>query len=84
MSQLKHIEKYSGKKTKDEDFEFEFGGPIGVVAIMIFSHALILYVWMGFEFYGGSLPIAPISELWGHITESAWPTWYDSFYFWKV
>lgn len=59
----------------DEEFEYEFGGPIGVILIMIFSHSLILYNWLGFEFYGGALPIAPVSELIAHIQESAYPSW---------
>jgi delta24(24(1))-sterol reductase len=76
MSELKYVEKYSLGKKKSDHEEYEFGGPLGVIAIMIFSHTLILYVWLGFEFYDGSLPIAPLSELLGHIRDSAWPTWY--------
>lgn len=60
----------------DEEYEYEFGGPIGVILIMVFSHSLILYNWLGFEFYNGTLPIAPVSELIAHVQKSAYPSWY--------
>lgn len=71
-SPKKHYEKFNGPQQE----EYEFGGPIGVVAIMLVSHFLILYVWLGFEFFNGSLPVAPVSELWALVRENAFPSWF--------
>lgn len=32
-------------KTKKEKIEWEFGGPVGVLALMIWSHLNLFYFW---------------------------------------
>lgn len=36
--------KYNGR-TVQTATEFEFGGPIGVTALMIWSHYILIYFW---------------------------------------
>jgi delta24(24(1))-sterol reductase len=64
--------------------EREFGGPIGVAAIMIFSHALVYYLWISLTYHHGAL-IAPtgradvwpfLQRMWGHLLDGARPTWH--------
>src|SRR5262249_55764219 len=61
----------------------EFGGPIGVAAIMVVSHVLIYYLWISITYHQGAL-VRPASladlwpfaqRMWAHIVEGAWPTW---------
>ncbi|OGV36309.1 MAG: delta(24(24(1)))-sterol reductase, partial [Legionellales bacterium RIFCSPHIGHO2_12_FULL_35_11] len=71
------------KKVKDVDDEVvkEFGGPIGCIALMIFSHAFIYYVWICLEFNNGSIlypesmsDIFPFFErIFGYLKEKAIP-----------
>lgn len=35
--------------------EYEFGGPLGAFCIILFSHALVYYLWMSLTFYSGAL-----------------------------
>jgi delta24(24(1))-sterol reductase len=68
----------------DKEIIYEFGGPIGVTAMMIFFPMLMYYLWICLEFYNGKL-IYPKSyddilpfflRMWNHIKTSAAPTWY--------
>eukprot|EP00959_Pyramimonas_sp_CCMP1952_P005184 108813-Pyramimonas_sp.AAC.1 len=60
---------------KEED---EFGGPAGVCLIMLFSHLLVLYIWLCNEYFDGAAvgitgllhPPAP----WSHILARVTPT----------
>ena len=38
-----NIEKYKGIDTSESGYEF--GGPVGVTALMIWSHYILLYFW---------------------------------------
>lgn len=55
-----------GKYLKPEEIEYEFGGTVGVIGMLIGFPLLMYYMWISAEFYNGSL---------------AWPsedqTWYD-------
>lgn len=37
----------------DREIELEFGGPKGTGGFMIFSHFLMLYLWICLEYYNG-------------------------------
>lgn len=39
----------------DEKIVKQFGGPIGSVFIMIWSHCLMLYLWLSLEYYNGGV-----------------------------
>lgn len=56
----------------------EFGGSIGALAIMIWSHGLMYYLWICLEFYNGGLflPSADFIYLYfNYIFTYASPTW---------
>eukprot|EP01126_Amoeba_proteus_P034178 TRINITY_DN3391_c0_g1_i2.p1 TRINITY_DN3391_c0_g1~~TRINITY_DN3391_c0_g1_i2.p1 ORF type:complete len:449 (+),score=71.22 TRINITY_DN3391_c0_g1_i2:81-1427(+) len=55
---------------------YEFGGPLGVTFIMVISHLLLFYIWLCFEYYQGQVAIVPLSELWNHVKEGIWPTFF--------
>ena len=70
------------------DGKHVFGGPMGAVGIMAFSHFIMYYFWICVEFYGGNcvypgheLVKDGMSELLGKITEHAAPTAYAGFWF---
>lgn len=62
----------------------EFGGPRGVVAALVVLPAVVYYLWIAVEFYGGALPLpaswAPgdlatfARTLGRHLVAGAWPT----------
>ena len=64
--------------------EMEFGGPVGVLFIIVLSHFLLYYLWTALYYYQGGLPlptsIADILPFLGrffqHIIENASPTLY--------
>ena len=71
-------------KRLDNETLKEFGGSIGVAAIMIGSHAVVYYLWIAWSHYGGSL-VYPASfsdvfpffgRMWDHIATDAAPTWW--------
>jgi hypothetical protein len=43
-SPVKEAVSYAGIGVKEKE-EMEFGGPIGVTALMIWSHYILLYFW---------------------------------------
>lgn len=51
----------------------EFGGPVGSVIIIIWSHCLMLYLWISLEYYQGGLYIPDIHAL-GQQLSRAIPT----------
>ncbi|KAL6079271.1 7-dehydrocholesterol reductase [Balamuthia mandrillaris] len=66
-----------------EEVVLEFGGYKGALGLMIFSHSLMLYLWISLRYYQGSV-IYPSSledvgpffgRMWGHLKEGAMPTW---------
>lgn len=42
---------------KPEQIEYEFGGPVGAVGMMIGFPLLMWYMWIGHEFYNSSAPL---------------------------
>ena len=65
--------------------KFEFGGPIGAVGLIAFSHFILYYFYVCIEFYGGSVVYpghpALLGEpfavaFWRHIGATAAPTWW--------
>ena len=46
------------------DGTYEFGGAPGALALMVFSHAIVYYMWICIDFFGGSAiyPGAPVLE----------------------
>lgn len=53
------------------EIEWEFGGPIGVTALMIWSHYILLYFWYCLEYNNGGM-IIPLSvdSLWMHLSQA--------------
>src|SRR5262245_15985472 len=68
--------------TKTREAKLEFGGTLGVAAIMIASHALVYYLWISLTYYHGTAvhpasaaDLGPFARrMWGHIVEGASPT----------
>ncbi|CAE7112389.1 unnamed protein product [Rhizoctonia solani] len=66
----------------DTHEDYEFGGPMGVTAMMTFFPLLMYYFWICLRFYNGSLvhpeslrDIGPfIGRMWEHIHQDAAPT----------
>lgn len=83
-------EKPAAKKAAAHEEELEFGGPWGVMGIMIFSHVLIYYCWICLTYYqGGAVfptgitDVIPFLRRMGaHIYEGACPTWYSTKIYW--
>ncbi|CCO29905.1 hypothetical protein BN14_03928 [Rhizoctonia solani AG-1 IB] len=66
----------------DSHEHYEFGGPIGVTAMMAFFPPMMYYFWICLRFYNGSL-VHPksfgdigsfLSRMWQHIRQDAAPT----------
>jgi Delta24(24(1))-sterol reductase len=55
---------------------YEFGGPIGVSCIIIFSHVLIYYLWASLTFFQGALFLPTRFEDIGYYLSFARPTWF--------
>lgn len=88
----------SGKKegeTKSE--EYEFGGPVGAIGLMVWSHYILIYFWYCLEFNSGQMIIpTSLSDLlihtqnvWGLIMEKGIPSqtmWiaYFAFFFVQI
>lgn len=78
------------KRQKQHTEEWEFGGPWGVVGIMIFSHCLVYYCWICLTYYDGGIAypsglsdLLPFARrLAGHIWEGAFPTAYAFKMYW--
>ncbi|KAJ7180721.1 ergosterol biosynthesis ERG4/ERG24 [Mycena filopes] len=72
----------------DQHDQYEFGGPVGVTAIMLGFPTLMYYLWICLWFYEGQLvypqsveDVKPfLARMWAHVCEDANP----SFYAWKV
>lgn len=68
----------------DAEAVSEFGGPLGCVLIMLFSHATVYYIWICLEYYGASLAypssLADVGPFLGrmaaHLADGAAPSWY--------
>lgn len=54
----------SDRYLKPEDIEFEFGGPVGAVGMMVGFPLLMWYMWISAEFYNGA-PAWPDNQSWG-------------------
>ncbi len=73
----------SANKTKISTREYEadnkrkgleFGGPVGCLMIMIFSHVVPYYLWYSLEFKN-SQPFVPRVTDFFILVEHVWPTW---------
>ncbi|KAJ7472245.1 ergosterol biosynthesis ERG4/ERG24 [Mycena galericulata] len=72
----------------DQHDHYEFGGPLGVTAIMLGFPALMYYLWICLWFYEGRLVhpdsldnLRPfLAQMWAHICEDANP----SLYAWQI
>lgn len=73
-------------KKLDNEVVYEFGGPVGVCAMMTGFPALMYYFWISLEYHQGKM-FYPSSftadglrdffwnEYWAKIVEGAFPTW---------
>jgi len=76
------VEKQASKYTDGESDDFEFGGSLGVTALMISFPLLMWYMWIGATYYDGQLPLPAADQTWGDfgrhlahlIYEGAYPT----------
>ena len=50
----------------DDSGEFEFGGPWGVSAMMVFFPILMYIMWIGATYYDGHIPMPEEGESWWH------------------
>lgn len=78
----------NGHKAHEE--EWEFGGPWGVLGIMVFSHFLVYYCWICLTYYEGGVAypsglsdVLPfVRRMCGHIAEGASPTIFACKIYW--
>ncbi len=56
LKQRKNDSTKTPKPTPSTEQEWEFGGPVGALGMMIGFPLLMWYMWIGAEFYGGSFP----------------------------
>lgn len=59
----------------------EFGGPFGSVFIMIWSHFLMLYLWISLEYYQGGIYMPDLSIVSQQLSK-AYPTWQTVAMYW--
>ncbi|WVO17798.1 hypothetical protein L204_105496 [Cryptococcus depauperatus] len=79
-------------KKVDEHEEWEFGGPTGVLAMMVLFPILMYYLWICLWFYEGKFiyptsvgDIGPFFErMWDHIYEGAYPTKFAFVSYWGL
>lgn len=70
----------------DSEVVYEFGGPIGVLLMMLLFPVLMVYLWICAEFYNGSLQypkgtedIVPFAHrMYGHFLEKGLPNTYTT------
>lgn len=70
------------KYTDGESDDFEFGGSLGVTALMISFPLLMWYMWIGATYYNGKLPLPAADQTRGEfgrhlahlVYEGAYPT----------
>jgi delta24(24(1))-sterol reductase len=68
----------------DNEVKYEFGGPVGVCAMMIGFPCLMYYFWICLEYHQGQLIYPPaqieqwkpwfVNEIWNMIKQGAYPT----------
>ena len=76
------VEKQVPKYTDGESDDFDFGGSLGVTALMISFPLLMWYMWIGATYYDGQLPLPAAGQTWGEfgrhlahlVYEGAYPT----------
>ena len=51
----KPVYKKNGVSDGEIELGLQFGGPIGAVSIMIFSHVFVLYLWYCNHYFNGAL-----------------------------
>ena len=54
-----------GKYLKPEEIEYEFGGMVGVIGMLVGFPALMYYMWLSAEFYKGKPAWPADGESWG-------------------
>ncbi|MCW2542429.1 MAG: delta(((1)))-sterol reductase [Frankiales bacterium] len=70
-----------GRRSKAPAIEWEFGGPVGVLGVMVGSHLLVYYLWISVTFYKGSIArptswsdLLPfLGRMWSHVIGGALP-----------
>ncbi|OWZ69186.1 hypothetical protein AYX15_00036 [Cryptococcus neoformans] len=79
-------------KELDEHQEYEFGGPVGVLAMMLGFPLLMYYLWICLWYYQGSF-VYPTSvddigpffhRMWEHIYDGAYPTKFAFITYWGL
>lgn len=71
----------------DNEIVYEFGGPIGVVGMMLGFPSLMYYFWVCLEYHQGKLIVPAVfsmdgikaffwNDIWAAIAKDACPTWY--------
>ena len=71
----------STKNQTDEKIIMEFGGPIGSVFIIVWSHFLMLYLWISLEYYQGGLFVPDLNVVWDQLSVAT-PTWQTVAVYW--
>ena len=62
-----------GKYLKPEEIEYEFGGTIGVLGMLIGFPLLTWYMWISAEFYGGKFALPENGESLATVRSSPFP-----------
>lgn len=76
------VQKQGPKYTDGESDDFEFGGSLGVTALMISFPLLMWYMWIGATYYNGKFPLPAADQTWVEfgchladlVYEGAYPT----------
>lgn len=72
----------------DYSGEFEFGGPLGVVALMVGFPLLMWYMWAGATYYNGKLPLPEVGQSWPdfgkHLFNLVYTGAFPSLRAWKI
>ncbi|KAF6819846.1 delta(24(24))-sterol reductase [Colletotrichum musicola] len=72
----------------DSSGEFEFGGSLGTLSLMIGFPLLMWYMWIGATYYDGKLPTREEGQSWGefgrHLVNLVYTGAYPSFRAWRI
>ncbi|GJC98658.1 ergosterol biosynthesis ERG4/ERG24 family protein [Colletotrichum higginsianum] len=72
----------------DASGEFEFGGSIGALSLMIGFPLLMWYMWIGATYYDGKLPTREQGQSWGefgrHLVDLAYTGAFPSLRAWRI
>ncbi|KAK1633903.1 ergosterol biosynthesis ERG4/ERG24 family protein [Colletotrichum phormii] len=72
----------------DASGEFEFGGSIGTMSLMIGFPLLMWYMWIGATYYGGGVPTREEGQSWGefgrHLVDLVYTGAFPSLRAWRI